>query len=164
MATERSKFFFSYSREDSAFVLRLARELRDRGANLWLDQLDMGGQRWDEAVQLALASCQGMLAVLSPSSVASQNVMDEVSYALEEGKQVVPVLYRECTIPFRLEHSLESLVRSLRAALACHPRYSSLWSWPFLGRLPDFGLAPYRALGGGPRIDCRGDLPEAQGP
>ncbi|HEY6508155.1 MAG TPA: SPOR domain-containing protein, partial [Vicinamibacterales bacterium] len=37
-----------------------------------------------------------------PSSVGSQNVMDEVSYALEENKLVVPVLYRDCSIPFRL--------------------------------------------------------------
>lgn len=103
MAAENSKFFFSYAREDSEFVLKLAIELRKAGAGLWLDQLDiLGGQRWDEAVQAALGSCQGMLAVLSPSSVASQNFMDEVSYALEERKQVIPVLYRECTIPFRL--------------------------------------------------------------
>ena len=103
MAAENSKFFFSYAREDSEFVLKLAIELRKAGAGLWLDQLDiLGGQRWDEAIQAALGSCQGMLAVLSPSSVASQNFMDEVSYALEERKQVIPVLYRECSIPFRL--------------------------------------------------------------
>ena len=103
MTTESPKFFFSYVREDSMFVLKLARELRNTGANLWLDRLDIrGGQRWDEAVQAALQSCQGMLAVLSPCAVASQNVMDEVSYALEEGKQLIPVLYQECTIPFRL--------------------------------------------------------------
>jgi len=28
--------------------------------------------------------------------------MDEVSYALEEGKQIIPVLYKECGVPFRL--------------------------------------------------------------
>lgn len=103
MKEEGSKFFFSYAREDSEFVLRLAKELRKAGASLWLDQLDiLGGQRWDEAVQGALTSCQGMLAVLSPSAVASQNFMDEVSYGLEEQKQLIPVRYRECTIPFRL--------------------------------------------------------------
>src|SRR5262249_29148349 len=29
-------------------------------------------------------------------------VMDEVSYALEEGKLIVPILLRSCAIPFRL--------------------------------------------------------------
>lgn len=103
MTTENPKFFFSYAREDSEFVLKLARELRKTGATLWLDRLDIrGGQRWDETVQAALKSCQGMLAVLSPHAVASSNVMDEVSYALEEQKHLIPVLYQECAIPFRL--------------------------------------------------------------
>jgi hypothetical protein len=103
MTAKHSKFFFSYAREDSEFVLELAKELRKTGANLWLDQLDiLGGQRWDETVQAALESCQGMLAFLSPSAVSSQNFMDEVSYALEEGKQIIPVLHKQCTIPFRL--------------------------------------------------------------
>jgi hypothetical protein len=103
MAAESPRFFFSYAREDSEFVLRLARELREAGANVWLDQLDIrGGSRWDDSIQAALESCRGLVAVLSPSSVASQNFRDEVSYALEEQRPVIPLLYRECAIPFRL--------------------------------------------------------------
>jgi hypothetical protein len=95
--------FFSYSRQDSEFVLRLASALRAAGAAVWLDQLDIEpGQRWDSAVEQALASCPRMLVVLSPASVDSTNVMDEVSFALEENKQVIPILYRACKLPFRL--------------------------------------------------------------
>ena len=101
---EELKYFFSYTRKDSEFVLKLAKELRAVGANLWLDQLDiLGGQHWDSTVEKALKSCKGMIAVLSPESVASDNVMDEVSYALNEGKLVVPVLIRPCNIPYRLQ-------------------------------------------------------------
>ena len=100
---EELKYFFSYAREDSEFVLRLAKELRDVGINLWLDQLDiLGGQRWDRAVEDALQTCQGMIAVLSPDALASHNVMDEVSYALEERKTIIPIILRSCTITFRL--------------------------------------------------------------
>ena len=100
---EELKYFFSYTRKDSEFVLKLAKELRAVGANLWLDQLDiLGGQHWDSTVEKALKSCKGMIAVLSPESVASDNVMDEVSYALDEGKLVVPVVIRSCDIPLRL--------------------------------------------------------------
>jgi hypothetical protein len=50
--------FFSYSREDSEFALRLAADLRAAGANVWIDQLDIGpGQRWDRSVQDALENC-----------------------------------------------------------------------------------------------------------
>ena len=95
--------FFSYSRKDSEFVLDLARELRSSGANIWLDQLDIEpGTAWDDSIEEALARSSTLLVILSKTSVASQNVRDEYSYALEEGKRVVPVLMEACTIPFRL--------------------------------------------------------------
>ena len=97
------KYFFSYARKDSGFVRKLAEELRSSGVNLWLDQLDIvGGEHWDRAVENALNSCKGMILVLSADSVNSNNVMDEVSYALEEGKRIIPVRCRDCDIPFRL--------------------------------------------------------------
>lgn len=95
--------FFSYSRDDSEFTLRLAEDLKSAGAVVWLDQRDVHpGERWDRAVEAALTSCERMLLILSPSSVNSVNVMDEVSFALEENKAIIPVLYRDCVIPFRL--------------------------------------------------------------
>lgn len=95
--------FFSYSRDDSVFVLKLAQELRDAGADAWLDQLDIKpGSRWDKSIENALDASKILLVVLSKTSVASHNVMDEVSYALEEGKKIVPVLLEECDIPFRI--------------------------------------------------------------
>jgi hypothetical protein len=95
--------FLSYARADAEFVLRLAKDLREGGAGVWIDQLDIApGQRWDRAVEDALAKCAQLLVILSPAAVESTNVMDEVSLALEDGKTVVPVLHRECRIPFRL--------------------------------------------------------------
>lgn len=75
--------FFSYSRQDSEFALRLADDLRSAGAGVWLDQRDISpGVRWDSAVEAALKSCPRLLVILSPSSVNSTNVLDEVSFAL----------------------------------------------------------------------------------
>jgi TIR domain len=95
--------FLSYAREDAEFVLRLAKDLRAGGADVWMDQLDIKpGERWDRAVDDALAKCPELLVILSPAAVESINVMDEVSLALEEGKTVLPVIHRNCKIPFRL--------------------------------------------------------------
>jgi TPR repeat protein len=95
--------FFSYSRDDSEFALRLAADLKAAGADVWLDQLDIEpGKRWARAVEEALTASPRMLVLLSPSSVASTNVEDEVTFALEEHKTVIPVLYRDCKIPFQL--------------------------------------------------------------
>jgi hypothetical protein len=95
--------FLSYAREDAEFVLHLAKDLRAGGADVWIDRLDIRpGQRWDRAVEDALAKCPQLLVILSPAAVESTNVMDEVSLALEEGKTVLPVIHCQCKIPFRL--------------------------------------------------------------
>ncbi len=123
---ENSKVFFSYSRADSEFVLRLAKDLRSQGIDLWIDQLDIAaGDRWDKSVEDALEAAPSLLVVLSPASVESHNVMDEVSLAFDERKKIVPVLARACTIPFRLrrlqnidftvdyDRGLEAVVKAL---------------------------------------------------
>ena len=40
--------------------------------------------------------------ILSPKSVESENVLDEVAFAINEGKQIITVLFQVCKIPFRL--------------------------------------------------------------
>jgi TIR domain/Protein of unknown function (DUF1566) len=97
------KIFFSYSRSDSSFALRLAKDLREAGADIWIDQLDIpAGNHWDAAVEKALESSSCILVILTPASVASANVMDETSFAIESGKKIIPVLLESCLTPFRL--------------------------------------------------------------
>jgi len=103
MEGEGQNIFLSYSRDDQDFALKLAGDLRSAGANIWIDQLDIEtGKRWDDAVEEALATAESVLVILSPTAVDSQNVKDEVAYALRKNKQVLPVLYLDCKIPFRL--------------------------------------------------------------
>jgi hypothetical protein len=149
--------FFSYSRQDSEFALKLGTDLRASGTTIWLDQLDIEpGERWDVAIQKALTECGRILVILSPDSVQSTNVMDEVSYALEENKVVIPVFHRDCEIPFRLRRlqhtdfrgdyqtALEKLVKHLAPGTtegtSTRPPYTSglstkkpaFSSWKFL--------------------------------
>jgi TIR domain len=95
--------FISYARVDEQFALNLARELRAAGTEIWIDQIDIRpSEIWERAIEQAMESCERMLVVLSPASAQSPNVMAEVNFALDEGKPVIPVLYRECRIPYRL--------------------------------------------------------------
>jgi hypothetical protein len=99
-----SRVFFSYARSDADFVLKIASALRADGVDLWVDQLDIPkGARWDESVEGALKGCSCLVVVLSPASVSSFNVLDEVYFTLGEGKRVVPILLHTCEIPFRLK-------------------------------------------------------------
>ncbi|MEO8410801.1 MAG: TIR domain-containing protein, partial [Propionivibrio sp.] len=126
MTDAGTSIFFSYARSDSEFVLKVATELRKDGRNVWVDQLDIPkGSRWDDEVEKALKASTCLLAVLSPESLISQNVLDEVSYALEEKKRVIPILLRKCVVPFRLKRlqyvdftaDYEGAYRQLGAAL-----------------------------------------------
>jgi hypothetical protein len=96
--------FISYSREDAQFAIRLTRDLKAAGANVWLDQVDIApGHPWDDAIEEALKVAPQMLVIMSPASVRSTNVRDEIAYALTRGKVVIPIIYQECEVPLRLE-------------------------------------------------------------
>lgn len=98
------KIFFSYSRVDSEFALGLGDKLRSAGCNIWLDQMDIApGRSWDDEIEKALRECQTVLVILSPNSVASQNVKDEISYALKKSKRILTIMYLECEVPFRID-------------------------------------------------------------
>ncbi len=99
---ENQKYFFSYSRQNTDFVQQLATNLKNAGASVWLDQLDIpAGENWDVAIQKALSEAWGVLLVLSPASVQSENVLDEASFALDQGKRIIPLMIEPCTVPFR---------------------------------------------------------------
>ena len=96
-------FFLSYSRSDADVALRLANDLRRAGAQIWVDQLDIKpSDRWDRAVEAGLRESAGVVLVMSPRAVASENVLDEISVALDAGKHVLPVLVEACQAPLRL--------------------------------------------------------------
>jgi TPR repeat protein len=98
-----STAFVSYARGDLEFVLRLAKDLKTKGAKVWMDKLDIRpGQRWEQQVEAALNGCSRMLVIVSPTSIASKNVLAEAAYAIDEDKEVIPVFHQDCKMPFRL--------------------------------------------------------------
>ena len=97
------KIFLSYARSDQEFALKLARDLIDAGADLFVDQFDIDvSDNWDASIEAALDACEDFVVLLSQASVASENVRDEINFALEESKRIVPVVSETCKIPFRL--------------------------------------------------------------
>ena len=100
----KKKIFFSYSRVDgSAFALRLAVDLKKKGFDVWIDQQDIrAGLDWDTEIQRALENCDCVLFLETEKSVVSENVLDEVYYALEQHKKVIPLIFVDSRTPFRL--------------------------------------------------------------
>ena len=102
---ELKKIFFSYSRADgSDFALRLALDLKKEGFNVWIDQQDIrAGSEWDLEIEKALETCDCLLFIETEKSVISNNVLDEVYYALDQDKKVIPVILHDSKTPFRLQ-------------------------------------------------------------
>ena len=103
MPLESIKYFFSYARQDSDFALKLANDLKDIGVNVWIDQIDIvPGHHWDDSVKNALKETSGLIAIISNSSAKSNHVINEIDYAINKGKWVVPILLENCELPFGL--------------------------------------------------------------
>lgn len=96
------RVFISYGRKDKDYVYLLVKELRRIGLDIWIDLDIPPGDNWDKAIEDALNGCNKMLLIVSPASMISENVQDEWSFFLEQGKPVYPFLYQETELSFRL--------------------------------------------------------------
>jgi len=99
------KIFISYSRVDGQqYAVELSARLRKAGANVWLDQVDIEpGKIWDFEIEKALQTSEAVIFIATEKSTSSNNVLNEVYYALEENKEVIPVIFHDCKMPFRLK-------------------------------------------------------------
>lgn len=90
--------FISYSRRDTEFVTRLASDLNAQVTGVWFDQSTIQlGQKWHDEIMDGIRECKAFILVLSPDSVESKYVREEVNKALELGKTIFPVIYRPAT-------------------------------------------------------------------
>jgi hypothetical protein len=100
---QAESYFLSYSRSDGGFAMRLAKDIRAAGVSIWVDQLDIRpSEHWDRAIERAVRCCRGLVVILSPRAVASENVADEISFAINSGKSVLPVMIERCDLPLRI--------------------------------------------------------------
>ncbi|HWF24548.1 MAG TPA: TIR domain-containing protein, partial [Solirubrobacteraceae bacterium] len=85
--------FVSYSRRDSEFVRRLAESVVERGKEAWLDTEGIAdGEVFPEAIKRAIEGSDAFLFVITPDAVNSAYCEQEVEYAREMQKRIVPVL------------------------------------------------------------------------
>lgn len=96
----------SYSRKDSASMLRVREYLQARGFRVWSDDhLQPGTPSWTTAIETAIDSSLGLLVLLSPSAKSSEWVAKEIRYAGTQHKSIFPVLAlgeQATAVPFQL--------------------------------------------------------------
>jgi len=88
--------FISYSRKDGEFVRRLHDSLHARNHDTWVDWQDipLTSEWWNE-IQRGIDAAQNFIFVISPDSVTSPVCTNEVQYAVETNKRLIPVVRRE---------------------------------------------------------------------
>jgi hypothetical protein len=103
------RIFVSHSHEDNEFGVRLVDDLRKalggNEATVWYDASGglHGGEAWWRTIVAEIKARPVFIVVLSPDSMQSRWVEDEIDLAWKlknapGGKLIVPVLHRECDV------------------------------------------------------------------
>jgi len=100
-----ASIFLSHNRVDKEFVRRLADDLRRAGITVWVDEAEIRlGDSIIGKIEEGILGSEYLGVILSPSSVASQWVKEELHTVLhyqvsKKAKTVLPLLYQSCDVP-----------------------------------------------------------------
>lgn len=102
-----SKFIFvCYAHDDWKVVSENIAWLRANGFEVWFDEAIAAGSRWSEDLAQAVERCATVLYFLSPRSASSRYCLDEIHFALECGRPIVPAEIEPVTLTPGLRLSL----------------------------------------------------------
>ena len=95
--------FICYSRADTVEVDKLAQEIEKAGYVPWIDRGSIGGgDIWDERTAQAILECDAFIVILSPNAIQSDNVKDEINFARDNEKRIIPVRIKPVKLPASL--------------------------------------------------------------
>jgi hypothetical protein len=98
--------FVCYAHDERDVVLEQIAWLEKQGFAVWYDEIIEAGSRWGDDLARAVDGCAAFLYFLSPRSVGSRYCLDEVHYALECGRPIVPVELAPVTLTPGLKLSI----------------------------------------------------------
>ena len=98
--------FVCYAHDDRDVVVEQVAWLRRAGIHAWYDEAIEAGSRWSDDLAHAVDGCSAFVYFLSPRSVSSRHCLDEVHFALECGRPIVPVEIAPVTLTPGLQLSL----------------------------------------------------------
>jgi len=87
-----TQVFISYSHKDREYAHKLANELKRQGIETWFDDRTDQQGKWPRVNQEGLDTCSTLIVVMSPDSHKSDWVQNEVRYATEKKKTILPIL------------------------------------------------------------------------
>jgi hypothetical protein len=120
VSTADKRIFMSHSRHDNDFALRLAHDLRhslgDDDNSIWFDSDGglHGGDAFMERIEQEIRARPIFMVILSPDAITSGWVSDELhmAWSLRNaplGKDIIPVLYRDCQVPLYISSTIQMI-------------------------------------------------------
>lgn len=113
------KVFLSHNHSDKPFVRQLAADMAAFGVDVWVDEAEiMVGDSLVQKVSAAIDEVDYLAVILSPNSVSSRWVQEELQQALDHqmagsNMKVLPILLRDCQMPGFLRGKLYADFRDL---------------------------------------------------
>ncbi len=88
--------FISYRRKDAAFVKQLAAAFTTQGHDVWVDWEDIppGVSDFTREIGLGIEGANTFIAVLSPDFLESEYCLNELQYATDLNKRIIPIVHR----------------------------------------------------------------------
>src|SRR5688500_7603900 len=100
------KFYVSYNDEDKELVEKLATGLMNEDISLvYAENLIEAGADWQDSVTKGMATVDGIIVLLTPKSISSSYVMNELgmgralAHQPNKSKLFLPVIYDHVEVP-----------------------------------------------------------------
>ena len=87
--------FLSYAHKDSARVIQEIDRLNKLGFHVWYDEGIAPGNEWTDEIAEALEKSSLFLVMMTPNAAQSDNVQNEINYAVDEKKPFLAVHLEE---------------------------------------------------------------------
>ena len=109
-ATQPAEVVISYSSKDRDKVMAFVQRLLDLNVHVWIDYGNIDGALlWGQEIVEAIEGSKVLILMASESSVASTNVVKEVTLASENKKHILPLHLEPVAIPKALKWHLAGI-------------------------------------------------------
>lgn len=91
VAAAPPRVFLSYAREDLALAETVKAGIEQRGLSVWFDLEGIVAGDWTDRVTAGLDAARALVVLLTPASLRSQPVRDELRFAKSKGVPILPI-------------------------------------------------------------------------
>jgi membrane protease YdiL (CAAX protease family) len=109
--------FVSYSHRDGQAVFAEIRRLHELGYRIWYDEGIDPGKEWSEDIARALHEAAAFIVFISVDAVLSNNVRNEINFALSRGKPFLAVHLDDVKLPLGLELGMANIQAIYRSKM-----------------------------------------------